>query len=60
MIQEAYADAEFAKGTIDMMIAMVSNKASGTEKDREISDAVMEAYKKTTYFQMPADNEVEV
>ena len=60
MIQEAYADAEFAKSTIDMMIAMAFNEAPGTEKDREISDAVMEAYKKTTYFQMPADNEVEV
>ena len=60
MIQEAYADAEFAKSTIDMMIAMAFNEAPGTEKDREISDAVMEAYKKTTYFQMPADNEAEV
>lgn len=60
MIQEAYADAEFAKSTIDMMPAMVSSETPETKKDREIADAVMETYKQTTYFQMPQDDEMEI
>ena len=58
MIQEAYADAEFAKGTI-AVLARAFSEAPETEKDEEFADVIRETFKETTYFQMPADNEVE-
>ena len=59
MIEEAYAEAEFAKGTA-AELAKALREVPNTKENKKVAEIARKAFAESMYFQMPADNEVEV